>query len=134
MQPLDEVRVRQFRSRMGFGRRLIGWVAAYSFILHAVLAGIVATQAAARANGAGLHGFELCLTGADGAALPGQSQHENCAIHCAVAGSVPALVLALVALLFPMLLRRRAVFLFAADSFDLLRRAGLGSRAPPLPA
>ena len=31
--------------RMGLGRRLIGWIAAYAFILHAVLAGIVATQA-----------------------------------------------------------------------------------------
>jgi hypothetical protein len=119
---------------MGLGRRLIGWIAAYALVLQAVLAGIVATQALARANGAGAHGFELCLTDPDGSTLPGQSRHENCAMHCAVAGSVPALVLALVALLFPMLLRRRAVFLFAADSFDLLRRAGLGSRAPPLPA
>ena len=117
---------------MGPGRRLIGWIAAYAFILHAMLAGIVATQAAAR--GAGTHGFELCLTGPDGPALPGQSQHENCAIHCAVAGSVPALALALVALLFPLRLPRRIVPLFAALSFDLLRRAGLGSRAPPLPA
>jgi hypothetical protein len=115
---------------MGLGRRLIGWVAAYAFILQAVCAAIVTTQAA---TGTAAHSFELCLTDPDGAALPGHTQHENCAIHCAVAGALPVLVLALVALLFPLRHRRQFVPLFSAG-FDLLRRAGLGSRAPPLAA
>ena len=119
---------------MGPGRRLIGWVVAYAFILQAVLAGIVATQIAARAGGAGAHAFELCLSDPDGATLPGQSHHENCAIHCAVAGGVPALALVLAALLFLLPRSRRTVPVFPAGCFDLLRRAGLGSRAPPLPA
>jgi hypothetical protein len=118
---------------MGLGRRLIGWIAAYALILQAVLAGIVATEALGRANGAGAHGFELCLTGPDGSTLPGQSQHENCAMHCAVAGGLPALVLALLAVLFPVLVGQRAVHSFQIAYVDLLRRAGLGSRAPPVP-
>ena len=122
-----------FRPRMSMGRRLIGWVAAYALVLHAVLAGIVATQALARANGAAPHGFELCLTDPDGSTLPGQSQHENCAMHCAVAGGLPALVLAVLALLFSST-ARRVVHSAPAAGLDLLRRAGLGSRAPPLPA
>lgn len=122
----------RFRPRMGIGRRLIGWIAAYALILQAVLAGIVATQVAV--SRAGVHGFELCLSGPDGAARPGQSQHENCAIHCAAAGAVPALILALLAVLLPVLAGQRAVHFFPIGSFDLLRRAGLGSRAPPLPA
>jgi hypothetical protein len=117
---------------MGAGRRLIGWIAAYALVLHAVLAGIVATQASV--SRAGAHAFELCLTDPDGAALPGQSQHEHCAIHCAAAGAVPVLLLALLAVLFPVPAGRRLVALFPMASVDLLRRAGLGSRAPPLPA
>jgi hypothetical protein len=119
---------------MGLGRRLIGWIAVYALILQAVLAGIVATQALARANGAGAHGFELCLTDPDGNTLPGQSQHENCAMHCAVAGGLPALALVLLALLLPLRVGRQTVDPFSLASIDFLRRAGLGSRAPPLPA
>jgi hypothetical protein len=124
--------VAQSRPRMGLGRRLIGWIAAYGFILQAVFAGMVATQVAA--TGTAAHSFELCLTGADDTALPGHTQHENCAIHCAVAGALPLLVLAVVALLFPLRRRQQFVPLFSAGHFDRLRRAGLGSRAPPLPA
>jgi len=72
-------------------------------------------------------------TDPDGTALPGHTQHENCAIHCAGAGSLPGLALALVALLFPLPRSRRTLPLFSGGCFDLLR-AGLGSRAPPLPA
>ena len=122
-----------FRPRMSVGRRLIGWIAAYALILQAVLAGIVATEALGRANGAGAHGFELCLTGPDGSTLPGQSQHENCAMHCAVAGGLPALVLALLALLLPLRAGPRSVDPFSLATIDFLRRAGLGSRAPPVP-
>jgi hypothetical protein len=124
--------VAQSRPRTGLGRRLIGWIAAYAFILQAVFAGMVATQATA--SGTAAHSFELCLTDPEGTALPGHIQHENCAIHCAVAGSLPVLVLALVALLFPLPHRQQCVPLFSAGRFDLLRRDGLGSRAPPLPA
>ena len=84
---------------MRFGRQLVGWIAAYAFVLHAVFAGIVATQLAVAS--AKTPGFEICLTDPDGAphAGHGQGQHENCAIHCAtVAGAVPVLALALLAL------------------------------------
>jgi hypothetical protein len=124
--------VTRFRPRMGLGPRLIGWVAAYALVLHAVLAGVVATELAAR--GAGTSGFELCLTGPDGGALPGhsQSQHENCAIHCTtIAGNAAALASAAVPLLFPSLAERPVVYFPWIASVDLLRRDGLGSRAPP---
>ena len=123
-----------FRSRIGLGRRLIGWIAAYALILQALLAGIVATEALGRANVAGAPGFELCLTGPDGGALPGhsQSQHESCAIHCTtIAGYAGALVFAAVPLLFPLLAGQPVVSLPPIASVDLLRRDGLGSRAPP---
>ena len=119
---------------MRFGRQLVGWIAAYAFVLHAVFAGIVATQFAIA--GAKTAGFELCLTGPDGAPISGhgQGQHENCAIHCAtVAGAVPALVLALIALLFPPRAPVRPRQFVFSRRFEYLRRAGL-TRAPPLPA
>jgi hypothetical protein len=122
------------QQRMGIGRRLIGWIAAYAFVLHAVLAGAVATQLAATSPAAA--GFEICLTGADGTPLPGhtQSQHENCAIHCAtVGGALPLLALALLALVFFPRTRLRPVRFFFPRPFEYLCRAGL-SRAPPLPA
>ena len=125
-----------FRPRMGVGRRLIGWVAAYALVLHAVLAGIVATQLAATNARGAVHGFELCLTDSDAASLPGNNhaQHENCAIHCnTIAGGGTANVLAVLALVFSST-ARCAVYSVPAAGLDLLRRAGLGSRAPPLPA
>jgi len=126
--------VARFRPRMGLGRRLIGWIAAYALVLQAMLAGIVATQALARANGAGAHGFELCLTDPDGNTLPGQSRHENCAMHCAVAGGLAALALALTAfIVFPPRGAPRVPRLVFRPTIDLLCRAGR-SRAPPLPA
>ena len=121
------------RPRMRFGRRLIGWVAAYAFVLHAALAGAVATQLAASANASG---FEICLGDTDGAPVPGHghTQHENCAIHCATfAGGVAVLALALIALLFPPRFAPRAPRLVFRPAIDLLCRAGR-SRAPPLPA
>jgi len=118
---------------MRLGRRLVGWIAAYAFVLHAALAGAVATQLAASANASG---FEICLGDADGAPLPGHghTQHENCAIHCvAVAGGVAVLALALTALLFPPRFAPRAPQVVFRPAIDLLCRAGL-SRAPPMPA
>jgi hypothetical protein len=121
-------------SRTRVWRQLVGWIAAYAFVLHTAFAGIVATQfAIASAKSAG---FEICLTGPDGSALPGhtQGQHENCAIHCAtIAGAVPALALALLALLFPPRAPLRPRQFVFSRSFKYLRRAGL-SRAPPLSA
>ncbi len=121
-------------SRSGFGRQLVGWIAAYAFVLHTAFAGIVATQfAIASAKTAG---FEICLTGPDGAALPGhaQGQHENCAIHCATAaGAAPILVLALLALLFPPRAPVRPRQFVFSSPFEYLRHAWR-SRAPPLPA
>jgi len=42
---------------LGLVRRLIGWIAAYAFVLHAVFAGAVGVQIAANAAAP----FELCL-------------------------------------------------------------------------
>jgi hypothetical protein len=117
---------------MGLAYRLIGWIAAYALVLNTVLAGAVATQLAAKATGSSA--FELCL-GGDGAPATGhgQAQHEGCAIHCfTLAGALPLLALALIALLFPS--RARAhVAAFATRGPCRLCRAGR-SRAPPLPA
>jgi hypothetical protein len=120
------------RGRFGLGRQLIGWIAAHAFVLHAVLAGMVATQFAA---GKAAAGFELCLTHPDGTAAPaqGQHQHEQCALHCAAAAGFAALALALIALVFPW---RPIGYVPARRPYrapSLLCRAGL-SRAPPLPA
>ncbi len=123
------------RRQFGLGHRLVGWVAAYAFVLHALFAGILATQMAA-ANPA-VAAFELCLTGPDGGALPGhaQVQHENCAIHCGAAASgAPLLALAvLTLLLFPPRAVARFVQFVAPTRSEYLCRAGQ-SRAPPLPA
>jgi hypothetical protein len=121
------------------GRQLVGWIAAYAFVLQAVFAGMVATQLAAK----GMAGFELCIThpdgtralAQDGMPAPAQSQHQHdqCALHCAAVAGFAALALALIALVFPLRpvghvpIRR---FYRAPRS---LCRAGL-SRAPPLPA
>lgn len=122
-------------ARIGLGRRLIGWAAAYAFVLHALFAGILATQIAA-ANPAAA-AYELCLTGPDGGTLPGHSkiQHENCALHCATStGGVPLLALAVLALLlFPPRAVVRFVQFVVPSRPEYLCRAGQ-SRAPPLPA
>ena len=55
------------RGRFGLGRQLVGWIAAYAFVLHAVFAGMVATKLAA---GKGAAGFELCITHPDGTPAP----------------------------------------------------------------
>jgi hypothetical protein len=117
--------------RLGVGRRLIGWVAAYALALHAMLAGVVTTQLAARNLAA--HGLELCLTDPDGTPAPGHhSQHEDCAIHCnTVASGAPVLATAIAAPAFPLRAASPIVYSAPTASFDLLRRAGLGSRAPP---
>ena len=118
---------------MRFGRQLIGWIAAYAFVLHAVFAGAVAAQLAVGVSAAG---FEICLGDADGAPIPdhGQkTQHESCAIHCVAFAGAAALVLALIALLFPPRsapATRHSVF---RPLIHFLCRAGQ-SRAPPLPA
>ena len=121
-------------SGIRFGRQLVGWIASYAFVLHTVFAGIVATQlAVASAKAAG---FEICLTDPDGAPIAGhgQGQHENCAIHCATAAGVaPALVLALLALVFALRAAPRPLRFVFSSPFEYLRRAWQ-SRAPPLPA
>src|SRR3954469_21536741 len=89
------------RPRMRLPRQLVGWIAAYAFVLHAVFAGAVAAQLAI---GASAPGFEICLGDADGAPMPGHgpnSQHESCAIHCAAFAGVATLVVALIGLLVP---------------------------------
>jgi hypothetical protein len=134
MQPRGEERaVTSGRQRrLGLGRRLIGWIAAYAFVLHAVLAGAVGVQIAANAAAPG---FELCLAHADGTSAPAQDQHphDQCALHCAAVLGFAALALALIAFVFPLrpiaYVRRRS----AAPQLGFLCRAGL-SRAPPLPA
>jgi len=131
------VRVARSRpSQTPFGRQLVGWIAAYALVLHAAFAGIVATQLAVATAGTTAPGFEICLSGHDGAPISGhgQGQHENCAIHCAtVAGAVPVLALALLALVFAPRGTSRPVRLVFSGSFEFLRRAWQ-SRAPPLPA
>jgi hypothetical protein len=115
---------------MGLGRQLIGWIAAYAFVLHAVLAGAVVAQLAA---GSGAPGFEICVSHPDGAGAPaqGQHQHDQCALHCAAVTGFVAL--ALIALVFPLrpvaYVRRRSDH----PALAFACRAGR-SRAPPLPA
>jgi amino acid transporter len=119
-------------TRQGLGRRLIGWIAAYALVLHAVFAGMVVAQLA---GGAPAPGFEICVDHPDGAGAPGQTQHQHdqCALHCAAVAGLAPLLVALVALAFPLRpiayrSRRRAKLALA-----FLPRAGL-SRAPPLTA
>ena len=120
------------RERLGLGRRLVGWIAAYAFVLHAVFAGAIIAQFAA---GARTPGFEICVDHPDGAGAPaqGQHQHDQCALHCAAVTGLAPLALALIALIFPLrpfayAPRRRSQ---PAASFPC--RAGM-SRAPPLTA
>jgi hypothetical protein len=118
--------------QFGAARRLIGWIAAYAFVLYAVLAGALATQFAVSAHAA----FEICLNDIDGVPSPGhaQGQHEDCAIHCAtVVGAVPALALALLQLLFWPRAQLGPRQFVVSRPHEYLCRAGL-SRAPPLPA
>jgi hypothetical protein len=118
--------------QLGVGRRLIGWIAAYALVLQAMLAGIVTTQLAARNLAA--HGFEICLTDPDGKPVPAghHAQHESCAIHCnAAASGAPAAAPAVTAAAFPLLAATHIDDAAPVASFDRLRRAGLGSRAPP---
>jgi len=121
------------RPRLRLARRLIGWIAAYAFVLHAVFAGAVAAQFAINS---GTPGFEICLGDADGAPIPGHGQtnhHESCAIHCAAFAGLAALAVALIGLLLPLRIAggtRHPVFRVPSE---FLCRAGL-SRAPPLPA
>ena len=119
-------------SRMGVGRRLIGWIAAYALVLHATFAGIVATHLAATNLGA--HGFEICLTDPAGKPIPAgkHAQHENCAIHCnAAAGGAPATDVVAAPVVFPAFATAEVFYAAQTAPFDLLRRDGLGSRAPP---
>jgi len=120
------------RARLGLGSRLIGWIAAYAFVLHAVLAGAVLAQFAANS---GAPGFEICVSHPDGGGAPaqGQHQHDQCALHCAAVAGFAPLALILLALIFPL----RPVAYPPRRRFQLaptlLCRAGL-SRAPPLTA
>ena len=117
--------------RKAIGRRLIGWIAAYAFVLHAVFAAAVGVQIAANAAA----GFELCLDHPDNAPGPaqGQHQHDQCAQHCAAFAGLATLTLALIAVVLP----PRAIG-YAPKRGDGLTlafasRAGR-SRAPPMPA
>jgi hypothetical protein len=120
------------RGRLGLGRRLVGWIAAYAFVLHAVLAGVVAAQFAA---GTPTPGFELCLTHPDGAGAPaqGQHQHDQCAIHCAAALGFAGLAVGLIAFIFPLRPIGYAFIRHSRSAPSFLNRAGR-ARAPPLPA
>jgi hypothetical protein len=120
------------QGRLGLRRQLIGWIAAYGLVLHAVLAGAVAAQFAVTAAAPG---FELCVTHPDGGPAPaqGQHQHDQCVLHCAAFAGFAALALALIAFVFPLRPiayepRRRF-----HPAIGFLCRAGR-SRAPPLPA
>jgi hypothetical protein len=120
------------RRTLGLGRRLIGWIAAYAFVLHAALAGAVVAQLAA---GAPTAAFEICVGHPDGAPAPahGQHQHDQCALHCAAFVGFAALALALLAVVFPLrpfTYRRRRN---SHSQLGFFCRAGQ-SRAPPLPA
>ena len=120
------------RERWGLGRRLIGWIAAYAFVLHAIFAGAVVAQLAATS---GAPGFEICVSHPDGAGAPaqGQHQHDQCVLHCAAVTGFAPLALVLVALIFPL----RPVAYAPRRRFrpptNFLCRAGM-SRAPPLRA
>ncbi len=118
--------------RQGFGRQLVGWLAAYAFVLHAVLAGAVGVQIAANAAAPG---FELCLSHPDGASTPadGEHQHDQCALHCVAIVGFAALAFALIAFTFPLRPIAYARWRSLSPGTGFLRRAGL-SRAPPLPA
>jgi hypothetical protein len=66
-------------------RRLIGIVAAYSLFVQSLFAGLVGAQFdASAAAGNGLPGFEICLTGIDGApSTQGQpTGHSDGSSHC----------------------------------------------------
>jgi hypothetical protein len=116
---------------VGFGRQLIGWIAAYAFVLHAVLAAALGAQLAANAA----PGFELCLSHPDGVPAPaqGQHQHDQCALHCAAWAGFAALAIALIALVFPLRPIAYARGRSVSPGPNFLCRAGR-SRAPPLPA
>ena len=118
---------------MRLPRQLVGWIAAYAFVLQAVFAGTLAAQLAIGANAPG---FEICLGDADGARIPGHgqnSQHESCAIHCAAFAGGAALAVALIGLLLPPRGAPRVPHLNFRSPTDFRCRAGR-SRAPPLPA
>lgn len=121
----------QVRPRASLGRRLIGWTAAYAFVLHAVLAGAVGVQIAVNAAA----GFELCLSHPDGAPVPAQGQHEHdqCAQHCVAFTGLAALALVLIALVFPHWPIAYAPRRSHHRASRFFSRAGM-SRAPPLPA
>jgi hypothetical protein len=120
---------------VGLGFRLVGWITAYVFVLHALLAGATATRLEVNAGLAGAPGFETCSTSLDGRPLPGHapSQHENCAIHCAVAGNLPPHTPAILALQLPQRSTLQPAGSFPTDTIIFAHRAGL-SRAPPLHA
>jgi hypothetical protein len=113
-------------------RRLIGWIAAYAFVLHAVLAGAVVAQLAAAAP---TSAFEICVDHPDGAGAPaqGQHQHDQCALHCAAVAGFAPLALALIALIFPLRPMTYAARRTPPRLTIFPSRAGL-SRAPPLSA
>jgi hypothetical protein len=112
--------------------RLVGWIAAYAFVLHAVFTGAVLAQLA---GATGTPGYEICVSHPDGAPAPAQGQHQHeCALHCASLVGFAALAVPLIALIFPLrpigyVPARR--FHAAAPAFFC--RAGR-SRAPPTTA
>jgi hypothetical protein len=134
MQPRGEGRAvaLERRTRLGRGRRLIGWIAAYAFVLQAVFAGAVVAQLTA---GAGTPSFEICVDHPDGSSAPaqGQHQHDQCALHCAAVSGLAPLALALIALAFPLSPFAYAPRRRLQPALTFLCRAGQ-SRAPPLAA
>jgi len=131
-QPKDVGVIGGRRARSGLGRRLIGWIAAYALVFHAVLAGAVVAQLAAAS---GAPGFEICVSHPDGAGAPaqGQHQHDQCVLHCAAVTGFAPLALVLVALIFPLRPVAYAPRRRLRPPTNFLCRAGM-SRAPPLTA
>ena len=113
-------------------RRLISWIAAYAFVLHAAFAGLVVAQLAVNSS---VPGFEICVSHPDGAGAPaqGQHQHDQCTLHCVAVAGFPPLALALIALVFPLRPVAYALRRHLPPAPSLLCRAGQ-SRAPPLTA
>jgi len=131
-QPKDVCVIGARRERLGLGRQIIGWIAAYAFVLHAVLAGAVIVKLAATS---GAPGFAICVSHPDGAGAPaqGRHQHDQCALHCAAVAGFAPLALALIALIFPLRPVAYAPRRRLQPAPSLLCRAGQ-SRAPPLTA
>jgi hypothetical protein len=121
-------------------RYLIAWIAIFGLITNLAVAALCCEPAKAPAGPDLVDTSATCLHHDD--AVPQQVDQGNAPQPVAkpcplcVATAAVALALAIGALLglFAIAARTRFAFDFVNVSSDDLRRAGLGSRAPPLPA